>query len=115
MSVSSRPKKVKPKGVIQELKLVQTISRNGKDTVQTEAIKTPSRPQQKAAFSNTPSQSCSPTKRRKLEDFEEELTAYDMGDSHMSAKRKTLVFLFPLHCQPFLIIYRAKMTFFTSL
>lgn len=96
MSVSSSQKKVKQKGVVRELKLVETISRNGKDTIQTEEVKTRGRSLQNPSLKNLPSRSSSPIKRRKLEDFEEELAYYDLEGLDISNKRKTLVFIFQL-------------------
>ena len=40
MSFSSKPKKVIPKGTMQELKLAQTINYHGSDTLKTEEVKT---------------------------------------------------------------------------
>jgi hypothetical protein len=94
MSLSSRLTKVKPKGVVQELKLVDTISRNGKDVLQTEEVKTPRRSLRKGPSANPSSRSSSPTKRRKLEDFDWGPTMYDLEDLDVSKKRQTLVFLF---------------------
>ena len=40
MALSSKPKKIKPKGGCRELKVVQTVSRKGYDTLKSEEVKT---------------------------------------------------------------------------
>ena len=40
MSLSSKPKKIIPKGGCQELKVVKTVSQKGYDTLKTEEVKT---------------------------------------------------------------------------
>ena len=92
MSISSKAKNVKPKGTIQELKLVQKVSRRGANILKTEEVKRPN------SLQHTPSSSHSPIKRRKTVIFDEEpipchLEVDDFDDS--STKRKTLVFPFP--------------------
>ena len=87
MSFSSKPKKIKPKGRVQELKLVQTISRHGADTIEMEVVKTPKK--KKATSSN---RSLSPVKRRKLEeDFDSEPILFGLDGLDTSEKRQTLV------------------------
>jgi hypothetical protein len=66
MSLSSKPKKLKPKGTVRELKLVQTISRHGADAVKAEEVKTPSR---KALSTSQHNHSCSSIKRPKMGTF----------------------------------------------
>jgi hypothetical protein len=94
MSLSSRPKKVKKKGTVSELKLVQYISRNGSDTLKAEEVIKPRGDSEKTPSKNPRNPSSSPTKRPKLEDFDAEpVLFYDEGPD-ASKKRKTLVFVF---------------------
>jgi hypothetical protein len=96
MSLCSRPKKLKPKGIVQELKIVQTVNRNGKDTIQTEEVKRPGRSLQKATSLNSTSRSSSPIKRRRLEDFDDEPVIYNLEGPNVFQRRQTLVFPFQL-------------------
>jgi hypothetical protein len=41
MSLSSKPKKTKPKSTVQELRLVQSINRRGMNTMKAKQVKTP--------------------------------------------------------------------------
>lgn len=91
MSSSSRSKKVKPKGTVRELKLVQSVSRYGCDSLIPEEVKTP-RP-------TDPGQGpSSPAKRRKLENFDSEPVPFDLPfdleGPEFGKKRQTLVFIF---------------------
>jgi hypothetical protein len=93
-SFSSRPEKVKPKGSVRELKLVQTVSRKGKNIIKTEEVKTSKH--QLGTPSKSQQISSSPFKRQKTSDFDEEPIPFDLdvGDSQDSQKkRQTLVFL----------------------
>jgi hypothetical protein len=90
MSHFSKPKKVVPKGTVRELKLVQTVSRRGRDTIKAEEVKTPAGGSQKAGTSRP---SHSPSKRNKMEVFDEEPVPWLLGDSDISKKRQTLVYL----------------------
>ena len=91
MSLSSKPKKVKPQGAVRELKIVHTVNRRGGDTLKTEEVKTPSHRMQM-----TPSKSrgglSSPAKRLRMEDFDP--IPFDVGESGIHNKRQTLVFLY---------------------
>lgn len=87
MSISSKPKKIKRKGTVQELKIVQTIGRRGGDTITAEKVKTSQHGSTKAA-----SESRSPKKRPKMETFDSEPIPFDFGGPDMSKKRQTLVF-----------------------
>jgi hypothetical protein len=92
MSLSSKPKKIRAKGTFRELKIVQTVSRKGHDTIKTEEIKTPRR-----GVKNGPSTShlnhtlSSSSKRPKLEPFDEEPIPWDLGGPEGPVKRQTLV------------------------
>jgi hypothetical protein len=94
MSFSSKPKKVLPKGAVRELKLVQTVNRRGKDTIETEEVTTPRRGSQNGSKNQLKESSSSPTKRAKAEVFDGEPIDWYLGDSDMSKKRQTLVCLF---------------------
>jgi hypothetical protein len=95
MSLSSKPKKIKPKGVCQELKVVQTVSRKGYDAIKMEEVKTPRRDARNGPSTGQPQQpSRSPTKRPKLEPFDTEPILFDLEGLGTSGKRQTLVFGF---------------------
>jgi CxC2 like cysteine cluster associated with KDZ transposases len=94
MSISSKHQKVKRKGVVREFKLVETVTRSGKDILQMEEVKTPGRSSQKAPSTSPSKRSCSPKKRRKLEDFDEERDIFEIEGLDLPKKRQTLVFLF---------------------
>jgi hypothetical protein len=86
MSFSSKPKKIKPKGQVRELKLVQTTNRHGADTIKMEEVKTPRK--NKATSTN---RSLSPVKRQKLEAFDTEPIPFSLDGHDESEKRQTLV------------------------
>jgi hypothetical protein len=102
MSISSKPKNIKRKGIVQELKIVQTINRRGRDTIKTEEVKTPQHGSQKASSKSL--HTSSPIKRPKMETFDSNPIPCDLGGPDMSTKRQTLVFLFPLYQQHCLTI-----------
>jgi hypothetical protein len=104
MSLSSKPKKIVPKGSVRELKLVQTVTRRGTDSLKTEEVKTPRHGSQNAPSSQVKQASSSPSKRAKMEVVDGEPIPWDLGDSDMSRKRQTLVFLFSLGTVNSLII-----------
>src|SRR5271156_5081112 len=93
MSFVSRARKVKKKGIVQQLKLVQSVSRRGLDTLTTEAVETPRRKTEKARSSS--SQSLSPRKRQKLNGFAAEpLPSNSEGPIEFDEReRETLVFV----------------------
>jgi len=95
MSLSSRPKKVKPRGIVQELKIVETVTRRGVKTIKAVEA-TPAR----SAFQNEPSTSksnpVSSIKRRKVEFSDLEPIPYHMEGPDITEKRQTLVFLLPM-------------------
>jgi hypothetical protein len=92
MSFASKPRKIKPKGQVRELKFVQSISRRGHDTLKAEEVKTPRR---KATSSSRQTQSSSPMKRLKLEPHDAEPTLFDFQGPEDDEKRRTLVFHVP--------------------
>jgi hypothetical protein len=93
MSLSSKPKKFKPKGTVRELKLVHTINRRGADTIKAEEVKTPSR---KAPSTSQHNHSSSSIKRPKMGTFFDlEPIPCDLDGPDMPKKRQTLVFLLP--------------------
>jgi hypothetical protein len=68
MSLSSKPKKIKAKGTFRELKIVETVSRNGYNSIKTEEVKTPQSSATNGPFKSHPHQtSSSPTKRPRFE------------------------------------------------
>lgn len=95
MSSSSRVKKVKAKGSVRELKLVQSISRYGVDILKTEEVKTPQRGSKIASSSTRHTHSSSPTKRSKLEASDVDPIPFDIEGAEMYNKRQTLVILLP--------------------
>ena len=110
MSLSSKPQKIKRKGTVWELKLVQTISRHGIDTIKVEEVKTPKHGSQKASSTSQLSHSSSPTKRPKIETFDSGPILFNLEGLDISKKRQTLVFFFYYDQQLCLTILRAKMT-----
>lgn len=101
MSLSSKPRKVKAKGAVRELKIVQSVSRRGADTLKAEEVTTPRRETGKAPKSSHPNQTSSPRKRLKLSGFDGEPIPchfedhFEGHDDH--DRRSTLVFLsFPI-------------------
>ena len=94
MPFSSRPKKITPKGVVRELHLVETVSRRGRDVYKAEEVTTPHGRSKKAQSTSRQQNSSSPTKRRKLEPFDEEPIPFDIDGHDGSGKRQTMVFWF---------------------
>lgn len=93
MSLSSKPKKIKQKGGCRELKVVQTVTRKGYDTITTEEVKTPRNANNAPSASPARQQSFSPKKRQKLEPFEVPIPFHLEGPGR-SEKRQTLVLFF---------------------
>ena len=90
MALASRHKKVKKKGTVTELKLVETISRSGCDTWKLEEVNTP---RGKTSLTNARVHSSSPSNRPKLDPFDSEYTAYDSNiGADAQEKCHTLVF-----------------------
>ena len=90
MSFSFEPKKVKPKGNVQELKLVHSINHHGSHIIKTEEVKTPKK---EAPLTSQHGCSFSPIKRQKLEAFDNELIPFILEGADMPKKRQTLIFL----------------------
>jgi hypothetical protein len=107
MSLASRVTKVKRKGTVQELKVVDSVNRRGSDVFRLEEVKTPKK---KGASTSQRNLSSSPIKRPKLEAFETEAFASDLDDAGTSKKRQTLVFLLHHTQKHSLKNFRAKMT-----
>lgn len=95
MSLASKPRKVKPKAKVQELKFVQSVSRRGVDTLKAEEVKTPRRKSQKATSSSQHAESSSPTKRIKLDPQDTEPILFEFKGPEDDEKRRTLVFHLP--------------------
>lgn len=95
MSFSSKPKKVKPKGTVRELKLINTVNRRGLDTLRTEEIGTSKNDHQNTYSPSQRNGSSSPVKRQKLDDLQVDPILFNMEDPEVSKKRQTLVCLFP--------------------
>ena len=97
MSLSSKPKKIKAKGSFKELKIVQMVSRKGKDAIKTEEVKTPRRGTRKGPSTGHSNQtSSSPVKRSKLEPFDEEPILWNLEAPDQFGKRQTLVQVYSL-------------------
>jgi hypothetical protein len=92
MSLSSKLRKIKPKGTVQELKLVHTINRRGADTIKTEEVKTPRR---ETPSTSQHGHSSSPIKCPKLDSSDIGSIPFFLDSPDISKKRQTLVFLFP--------------------
>ena len=107
MSLSSRAKKIKAKGAFQELKLVQTVSRKGLDTIRTEEVKTPRRGAKNGLSTSHLNETLSsPIKRQKLEPFDDGPILWDIEGPNAieSVKRHTLVVFYALLSAFFLTI-----------
>jgi hypothetical protein len=105
MSLASKPKKVKRKGALRELKIVQSVSRRGADIVATEEVQTPRRVNAPKASSSTQrNQSSSPTKRRKLDGWDDKPIPCHLEGSGDYQERQTLVCLLLDNSQHFLTI-----------
>ena len=89
---SSRPKKIKRKGTVRELKIVETVSRSGRDTLKAEELKTPRPNIDHSQTANHRNTSSSPSKRRKTEFFDQGQDGCDFEDVDLSNGRQTLVF-----------------------
>ena len=94
MSLSAKPKKIKPKGTVQELKLVHTIGRRGADVIKAEEVKTPWQGSQIAPSTSQRNRSSSPVKRPRMDMLNSEPIPCNLEDSDTSKKRQTLVFIF---------------------
>jgi hypothetical protein len=94
MSLISKSTKVKPKGTIQELKIVPSVTRRGVDTLAMEEVRTPRRVNKTASSSRPTSQSSSPAKRQRQDGFDPEPLPYALAGSDENGKRRTLVFIF---------------------
>ena len=70
MSFAFKPRKVKLKGMLQELKIVQSVSRHGVDVLKAEVIKMLQCESQKPPSSSQLNHSSSPIKCQKVDDFE---------------------------------------------
>jgi hypothetical protein len=116
MSLSSKPKKIKPKGGCQELKVVQTVSRKGYDTIKTEEVKTPRRDAKNGLSTSQPQQpSRSPSKRLKLDPFDAEPIPLNMEGPGTSGKRQTLVFGFLIMFAIFLLLFKGTKRFLETI
>ena len=97
MSFASKPRKVKPKGMLKELKIVHSVSRRGVDVLKAEVMKTPRHKSQKSPSSSRINHSSSPIKRQKaddLEPFDAEPIPFHLEGHDEYKKRQTLVFIF---------------------
>ena len=93
MSLSSKPKKIKPKGAVQELRLVQSINRHGANTIKTEQVKTPRQGSARMPSTSQRSRSSSPIKRPRMETFDLEPIPCNLEGLGVHKKRQTMVFL----------------------
>jgi hypothetical protein len=87
----AKPRKVKKKGTVRELKIVHSVSRDGVDILKAEQIKTPRREPQKSSSTSRLNQSSSPKKRLKLDGFEAEPIPCCFEGSDDCKKGQTLV------------------------
>jgi hypothetical protein len=88
MSLSSKPRKIKPKGSVQELKLVHSINRRGAVTIKTEDVKTP---KQEGPLTSQHGRSSSPIKRAKLDTSDLGSIPFFLDGPDVSTTRQTLV------------------------
>ena len=94
MSFSSKPKKIKPKASVKELKLVQSVSRCGVDVLKAEEITKTNIIQPKTPSTSQPNPISYSKKRQKLDFIDVEPIPFDLDDLYMLDKPKTLVFIF---------------------
>lgn len=95
MSFSSKAKIVKPKGIVREHRLVQTVNRRGSNIIKTEEVKIPPGGSQKTPSTSHRIGSTSPNKGRTMMAFDEEPIPCYVEPNDSLKKRQTLVFLFP--------------------
>lgn len=76
---------------MRELKIVQSVSRHGSDTLTAEEVQTPNRKTPTTSRNNC---SSSPTKRLWLESFDYEPIPFDPEGPDVSEKRQTMVVIF---------------------
>jgi hypothetical protein len=88
----SKPKKVKLKGSVRELQLVQTVSRRGVASVGTEEDRTPRHSRKKSESTTPRNYSSSPVKRLKLEAADEHPLPFSLDDGDLLNKRQTIIF-----------------------
>src|SRR5882757_5841383 len=91
MSLSSKAKKVKPKGTVRELKLVHTIGHRGADIIKAEEVNAPQRSLPTTPSTSQYNQSSSPVKRARMDIFDSEPIPCNLEDSDKSKKCQTLV------------------------
>jgi hypothetical protein len=95
MSVVSKSRKVKLRPTVRQLKLVQSVTRRGADTITTEEVKTPRQERQKGPSSSRTKESSSPMKRPKLEGWDAKPVQCDFQGADEDGKRQTMVFILP--------------------
>jgi hypothetical protein len=95
MSLASKPRNVKAKGAVRELKIVHSISRRGADTLKAEEVKTPRRDSKKGSSSSRLNQLSSPTKRPKRDGLDAESIPFALEGPDEYKRRQTLVFPLP--------------------
>ena len=93
MSFSSRPKKIKPKGTVQELRLVQSINRRGVNTIKAEHVKTPQQGSTKMPSASQRNCSSSPIKHPRIEMFDSEPIPCDLEAPAVQKKCQTMAFI----------------------
>jgi hypothetical protein len=101
MSVFSKARKVKAKGTVRELKIVQSVSQRGKDMLTTEEVSTPRHDNKNACSSRGTNQSSSPAKRPKPDGFNAEPLPCHFKGPDDDGRRQTLVWIFPWLSPPF--------------
>ena len=94
MSHSSKPKKIKQKGTVRELKLVQTVNRRGHDALRAEEVETPRRGSQSTPSTSQRNHASSPLKRPKLGNFNAEPIPCHLDGPDSSKRQRTLVLIF---------------------
>jgi hypothetical protein len=102
MSRRSQARIVKPKGSVRNFKIVESVTRRGRDTLKLEEVMTPRRESKKASSSRQTNESSSPAKRPKLVGFDAEPLQCDFGGPHEDGQRQTLVLILPLLFPPIL-------------
>jgi hypothetical protein len=94
MLLSSKPKKIKPKGTFRELRLVQNVNHHGVDTIKAEVVKTPQQGSEKMPLTSHCSCTSSSIKHLETEIFDLEPIPCDLEEPDLPKKCQMLVFLF---------------------
>ena len=86
-------KKIKPKGTVQELRLVQSINHHGVNTMKAEQVKTLQQGSAKMPSASQHNRSSSPIRHPRIEMFDSEPIPCDLEVPAVQKKHQTMVFI----------------------